>query len=228
MQDNNNYNNQAYYADTYSSGDSSGSGSVNLLEVGLIIFCIILLIIVSLWGFFSQSGRIRDKQRNFEISQIVLALDNFYFNSNTFPAARTYPIAQCSGRLNEVDFEWTLKEYLTGKKPQIDNHAYIKAENFPKDPWGIYSESPSQRKTKLLDCPKLFSKIDNDSKSVYQDETLSCNFSQTAGKYRKCYLYTSSTNGDKYEISYYSEDLGAFVIYSRLREDKLMTEIQKV
>lgn len=232
MTENQNYNfpsqNQAYSSDNYGNQEESSGGRLNLLEIGLIIFCIFLLILVSLWGFFSQGAKIRDKQRTFEISQVVQALDNFYLNSNTFPAQRAYPVAQCSGRLNEVDFEYTLKQFLSGQKPQLDDHSYIKSENFPKDRWGIYSQKPSQRQAKLLDCPKIFSKIDKDSPSIYADETLSCNFSQSNRKFRKCYLYTSSTNGDKYEVSYFSESQNAFVIYSRQREGELKVELQKV
>jgi hypothetical protein len=241
LQNNSDYNNglsnndayQAYqnnYDLDYENTDNSGSNSqnINLLEGGLIVFCIFLLIVSGLWGFFSQGAKIRDKQRIYEISQVLDALDNFYYNSNTFPTQRAYPIAQCSGRLNEVDFEFTLKQILGGQKPQLDNHPYIKNENFPKDNWGIYSQSPKERKTKLLDCPKLFSKIDNDSKSIYLDKTASCNFSQTQRKFRKCYLYTTSTNGDKYEVAYYSESQNAFVIYSRLRDGQVKLELQKI
>jgi hypothetical protein len=196
---------------------------LNLLEIGVILFCILSIIGVFIFGFVNQSTKNRDTQRLNDISQILLALDSFYQNSSIDPSQKYYPIASCSAQLNEVDFEYSLKQYLTGKRIEKEPHQYINPSNFPKDPWGMYSQKPNQRKIKLRDCPKVFSEVGANS-DIYTDQGQSCNFDRKLADYRKCYLYTSSSNGDKFELAYYSEQTGTFMVYSRFQNLPLRTE----
>lgn len=198
-------------------------GKLNLLEVTVILFCIIAIIGVFVFGFFTQSTKNRDIQRVNDLQQILLALDSFYKNSSIDPSQKYYPIANCSAQLNEVDFEYSLKQYLTGQKIEKEPHQYIKPDDFPKDPWGVYSQKFADRKIKIRDCPKIFltqNKVDN----IYQDGSLGCNFNRKIADYRKCYLYTSSSNGDKFELAYYSEQTENFVVYSKFQGSSLRVE----
>jgi hypothetical protein len=201
---------------------------LSFLELGVIGFMILILIGVSIWGFFSQGAKLRDAKRKADIEQVVWALNNYYENSSLIPGEKRYPLAVCSGRLNEVDFEFTLKQYLTGQKQQFDNHNYIKEGKFPKDDWGGYSSTLGSRELELRACPKVFSDLNNPEASVYPDETLSCNFQPNSARYRKCYLYTSTISADQYEVGYYSEAQGAYIIYSRLRDGEIRVSVEGV
>ena len=198
-------------------------GKFNLLEVGVILFCIVAIIGVFVFGVFTQSTKNRDTQRINDLQQILLALDNFYKNSSIDPSQKYYPIASCSAQLNEVDFEYSLKQYLTGQKIEKEPHQYIKPGDFPKDPWGVYSQKFGDRKIKIRDCPKIFV-TQNKTNDIYPDGSSSCNFNRKIADYNKCYLYTSSSNGDKFELGYYSEQTSSFVVYSRFQNEALRVE----
>jgi hypothetical protein len=162
----------------------------------------------------------RDQQRRSDISQVQNALDNFYLNTSNIPSRRFYPVAICSGDLNEVDFESTLRNFLTGQKPEVDPHVYIKPENFPKDRWGVYSSTFVERKVPFR-CPNILPA----GSTGYPDNTPSCNFSPTR-RIRQCYIYTSSNNGDTYQIGYWSEAQNKFVIYKRFRQEAIQVITQ--
>src|SRR6476659_7919668 len=133
---------------------SSSFRRINGLELIVIVIGILSLIGVFTWGLFSTNTENRDKQRLHDIDQVLIALDNFYSNSSTIPSQRFYPVSICSADLNEVDFESTLKNYLTGKKPEVDTHQYIAPENFPADNWGVYSKTFAERKIPFR-CPNI-------------------------------------------------------------------------
>ena len=213
------------YDDAYQQDYEYQSKNFNLLEISTALLVLLTLIGVLIWGIFSQSIKNRDAQREIDIQSVIKAVNSFYSNSSTIPSRKSYPVSQCSERLNEADFEYTLKEYLTGAKKQIDTHQYIKPEDFPADKWGVYSTTPQNRKVVLRDCPKIFSSIETATSNIYPDGTKSCNFSSKNKNYLKCYLYTSSNSGDKYQLSYYSEDRGAFVVYSKFRDDNMIVEV---
>lgn len=217
---------QSYdYNDSYQQDYEYQTKNFNLLEISTALLVLLALVGVLIWGFFSQSTKNRDAQREIDIQNVIKAVNSFYANSSTIPSRKSYPISQCSERLNEADFEYTLKQYLTGAKKQIDTHEYITPQDFPYDRWGVYSQTPQDRKVVLRDCPKLFSRVETISSNIYPDATKSCNFSSKNKNYLKCYLYTSSNSGDKYQISYYSEDRGAFVVYSKFRDDNMIVEV---
>lgn len=195
---------------------------INLLEIGLVVIAIILLLVTSLFGFFSQATRNRDLQRQNDISQILTAIGYFYYHSSNNPAERFYPKSECSQKLNEVDFEYTLKQYLTGSRPNIEPHSYINPSDFPRDRWGVYSANFSDRKVNLQDCPQVFNQ---NSSTIYKDGSSSCNFLRKANNgYLRCYLYSGSQNGDKFELAYFSETQNQFIVYSKFRSENLKTE----
>jgi type II secretory pathway pseudopilin PulG len=213
------------YNDSYQQDYEFQSKNFNLLEITTALLVLLSLLGVLVWGFFSQSTKNRDRQREIDIQNIIKAVNSFYTNSSTIPSRKSYPIAECSERLNEADFEYTLKQYLTGAKKQIDTHQYVKPQDFPSDRWGVYSTSVQNRRVALRDCPKLFSSIQTIDSNIYPDGTKSCNFSSRNSGFLKCYLYTSSNSGDKYQVAYYSEDRGAFVVYSKFRDDNMVVEV---
>jgi hypothetical protein len=213
------------YQDDYIEAYANPYKKLNLLEIGTACLSIILLISVLAFGFFSQSAKNRDSQRSADIEQVLDAIISFYQNSSTVPSQRYYPIANCSSQLNEVDFEFSLRQYLTGQVIQSDPHAYILPQEFPKDSWGVYSTALSQRELRLRDCPKVFSNLTQNSTNVYEDTQIqSCNFDLRQSKYKKCYLYGSSTSGDKFELGYYNESQGVYIVYSKFRDGNIKLE----
>lgn len=214
----NNYNNQSYGNYSYSEYRRT-----NGLEIIVIVLSIAALVGVFCWGLFGKNTENRDKQREKDINQIILALDDFYKNSSTIPSQRAYPISNCSESANEVDFEFTLKRYLTGLVQEKDSHVYIQPDDYPKDRWGEYSDTFAQRKVNYR-CPEKLNLPNGTSNNtrIYANYP-SCNFSQ-AKKYFKCYLYTSSNNGDTFRVGYYKESDQSFVIFKKFREEKLLQE----
>lgn len=222
----------SYFPDPYNTGLQPISvippEGLNLIELGIVVFMILILIIVGTWGFFSQAAEIRDQNREADIVQVITALNNYYQNSSFIPGEKSYPIAVCSGRLNEIDFEYTLKQYLTGARVQFDTHPYILPKDYPQDNWGLYATTLSNKKTRLRECPKVFADLSNPEANIYSDETKSCEFDIARQQYRKCYLYTSSINGDYFEIAYFSEARQGFVIFSKFREDPVRTSLERI
>jgi ABC-type antimicrobial peptide transport system permease subunit len=193
---------------------------VNGLEFLVIIFSVIAVIGVGIFGFSVQEAVNRDKQRTFDMENIMLpALLDFYKNSGAVENSRLYPISRCSGDLNEVDYEFTLRQNLTGRLPEVDNHTYIDQNNYPKDKSGQYSDNFKDRKVNYR-CPEKlnFSTVQSGGQ-IYPDYA-SCNFSRSQNL-RKCYLYTSTANGDTFQLGYYSESKNCFVVYTQFRSDNL-------
>jgi len=218
----NNQNNNYYQSQPYGNYSFSDYRRINGLEIIVIVLSIISLIGVFSWGLLGKNTENRDKQREKDINQIIIALDDFYKNSSTIPSQRAYPISNCSESANEVDFEFTLKRYLTGQVLEKDSHVYIQPVNYPSDRSGQYSDTFGERKVGYR-CPeKLNTTGVNNNSRIYSDFS-SCNFSQ-AKKFFQCYLYTSSNNGDTFRLGYYKESDQAFVIFKKFREDRLIQE----
>ncbi len=191
---------------------------VNGFEILIIAVSFILIIAVFVIGFLGQGTRNRDAQRVADINNVIRALDNFYANSSVDPSSRAYPKTNCSFDLNEVDFELTLRDHLIGRRIELDSHEYISPENFPRDNWGVYSKTLNQRKIPYR-CEQ---NINTTNGFIYNDEYPSCNFTSGGeNKFKKCYIYTSSNNGDTYQIGYFSEIQNNFVVYKKFRENPL-------
>jgi len=187
------------------------------IEWGLILIAMCIVITSFIFGFIQQDTANRDAARLSDIQQVIVALQNFYENSSLDPDERKYPVATCSARLNEVDYELNLRRALTGQQPQLDPHGYIQTQQFPRDASGEYSATNAQRSIAYR-CPQNLPDADTDP--IY-DDWESCNFDQSAGP-RHCYLYTSTPNGDTFEIAYYSEADNGFFIFKQFRDDEII------
>lgn len=194
--------------------DEATYRGVNGFEVIIVLVGILAMFISGLVGFNIQSAVNRDLQRKHDIDQVLIAINQFYLNSSPIPSARKYPASSCSSRSNEVDYEFALKQQLTGQRRDIDNHAYIKLQDFPVDPWGQYSSQKKDRQIALRTCSggKEFEQGDG---AVYADGSPSCNFRSSEEKYRQCYLYTSNPSADQFELAYYSESKKGFITFAR-------------
>ena len=190
----------------------------NGLEFVVILLSILLILGSLFWGFWDQSNKNADIQKRFDIENILIpSLGEFYKNSSANENQRFFPKANCSNDLNEVDYEFTLRQHLAGLLPQIENHAYIQPDQFPRDRKGVYSDTWKGRKTTYR-CPERLgassANVQTNNK-IYPDFQ-SCNFARNLGL-KNCYIYTSSTSGDAFKIGYLSQQTDCFVIYSSFR-----------
>lgn len=196
--------------------------SITGLEYLVIIFVIISFIVVIIFGFLGQQDKNKDlqKQTDFELN-LIPAINAFYKNSGGGNASsKAYPIAKCSGDLNEVDYEFTLRQSLTGKIIELDTFAYLQNSTFPTDRGGLYNTTFKDRKVNYR-CPeKLNFSTTQNNLAIYEDGFKSCNFSSKLN-YNNCYLYTSSSNGDSYQLAYYSLSTKCFIYYSQFRNETI-------
>jgi hypothetical protein len=214
------YTNQNY--GEYGAEDNSQYQTFNGWELIIMVFSVIILVVALIYGVIAKGPSNRDSQRIFDMNQVSLALDSFYTNSNLIPSQRYYPISACDGSANTVDYEYTLREYLTGKKVEKETRVFVKPSDWKFDQWGTYSNSLGDRKIVQKCQPLLRLDPNNKTAPIYSDGTQSCNYSssQNNSAFYKCYLYGSSVNGDKYTLGYYSEEKGQMVISTKFRSDK--------
>ena len=224
-------NTNAQYANYYQVAEEYPENSgwswniFNGLEWTVIVLMVISLLIVIFWGFFVQEAKNRDTQRFNHFTQTIIpSLDGFYANSAATESARRYPIAKCSPDLNEVDFESTLRQSLTGQLPELENHTYIKPKNYPRDIAGTYAKNFSDRKIPYRCTERLTLGILEQKKTIYPDID-SCNF-RPSENYKKCYLYTTNGIGDTYQLAYFSEETNCFVTFKKFRSQGLQTYTQ--
>ena len=217
-----NYANYYKVAEEYPENTGWSWNIFNGLEWSIIVLLIIALLSVVFWGFFVQEAKNRDIQRFNHFSQTLIpALDGFYTNSAATESARKYPIAKCSPDLNEVDFELALRQNLTGQLPEIENHTFIQAKNYPQDISGKYSKNFGDRKVSYRCTERLSLDTVQQQKAIYPDRD-SCNF-KPSQNYKQCYLYTSNSIGDTYQLAYYSEETTCFVTFKKFRNQNLQT-----
>ena len=216
------YNQPTGYSD-YSPKDSYENYSYfNGFELMILILSVISLITSFSYGIITAGPSNRDSQRIFDINQVIIALDSFYLNSSTIPSERYYPISSCDVAINTVDYEQTLRDYLTGKKIEKEKRVYINPDDWRSDSWGVYSNTIGERKTPLKCQDSLQINLNDKNQQIYPEGYSSCNYSsiQLNKDYYKCYLYGSSVNGDKYSIGYYNEEKNQMVITTKRRADK--------
>jgi type II secretory pathway pseudopilin PulG len=187
----------------------------------VIAVMLIGIIVSGVLGYFAGKRENQDSQKSHDITEIIKALDYFYANNNA------YPIRQCSEDLNPIDFELTLERNLTGKVAKIGTTNYLN-QPLPKDITGEYTSKYSDY-IYNLPCPSLIQDTVNKNGNIYADGSEACNYNRSTLKTKnnpnakiafRCYLYTSSVNGDKYSVGYYSETLNKFVIVTKFRLDK--------
>jgi hypothetical protein len=217
---------QPNYYDYYQNNSYSRLGflsGLHLLDFVLLVLSFVLIVTPFGIGIYGQNNSNQIIQKEHDLGQVILALDQFYSNSSKTPSQRLYPIGACGDKPNEIDYEYTLQQHLTGKITSLDNHAYITEGNFPMDRFGVYSQKLDQRKAPLRDCSKVFSKNKNSENLVYKDGYQSCNFAKDASdsSFRSCYLYATDKTGQEYQLSYYDGNLDQFVIYKKYRDDRI-------
>lgn len=209
---------RSYNPENYKDGDElTFWKQISGIEFVLVILSIILLIGAVIFGYISQNAKNRDQQRFLDFSKTIIpAVQDFYKNSSATESARFYPISQCSGDLNEVDFEYSLRQNLTGELNEVDNHTYIDKGSFPKDRSGQYSTNFKSRAVPYR-CPEKlnFSTTQNNT-AIYADNYPSCSFSK-AKLLKQCYLYTTSAIGDGYQLGYFNESTNCFTLFREFR-----------
>ena len=210
---------QGRYYQQYKRYYSKLPRSTNALENTLIVLIILFLIISSVLGFMDTGKQKRDSQKREDILNLIEALEEFYANSRPEQDKRFYPIALCSENPNEIDYEWTLRRHLTGQNKNVDTHMYIAPSDFPRDQSGVYNKLVSDRALPFK-CSQVLSS--DQEGQVYQDGYPSCNFSTQKPKFKNCYLYVSSNNGDSFSLGYYSQSQNSFIIFSKFRETDLV------
>ena len=195
-----------------------GNQMLNALELMILGLGLVMLFLSSFWGLATQASANEDKQRDFDLQQIVVpALIDFYKNSAVSESDRKYPTSNCSLDANEVDYESTLKSALTGRNEKLDNWAYIPSKDFPTDRQGSYSETLGSRPLPFR-CPNILNNdvLSDKNHQIYKDGK-SCNFARSNNKYKKCYLYSTNVNGDTYTLAYFSEAKNCFKVLSQTR-----------
>lgn len=196
--------------------------SITGVEFLVVFISLITIMGVLLFGYFNQSARNKDLQKDVHMTETLIpALIAFYDNSGAEESSKFYPIGKCSGDLNEVDYEFSMRLALTGQVRELDNHAYISRENFPRDANGKYSKSLKDREINYRCTEKLnFNTVQNRGQ-IYEDGYESCNFSSS--KLKNCYLYSSQ--GDEFKVGYYSFVEDCFIVYSKFRNQELKKDI---
>lgn len=219
---NNQFSNYPDYNSKYSYGEYQ---YFNGFELIIVVMSIVILIVSLIYGIIFVGPANRNSQRIFDINQVSLALDSFYLNSSVIPSERYYPISACDAAINSADYEYTLREYLAGKKIEKETRVYINPNDWRSDPWGTYSKTIGERKIPMK-CQDLLQINGSDKNQIiYADGSQSCNYSsiQPNKAYYQCYLYGSSVNGDKYSIGYYDEEKNQMIITTKRRVDKPTT-----
>ena len=183
--------------------------------INRIIIALGVIVLISLvWSGFSNQKRVNDdKNKIKDISFVVGLLDQFYQDSSAFIEERHYPVARCSAELNTFDYEYTFRRNILGISPSENTHAYLQVSNFPYDSLGSYTSQIDSAGNNQ--CRKGLPLLESGAKT-FSDQSKMCQFD--SAKKPNCYLYTTSTNGDSYKISYYSTSKNAFVIYTRFRD----------
>ncbi len=213
--------------DYYIQDHSQTQSGVNMLEIILVSLVIAGIVISGILGFLSKNNDNRDIRRDTQINIVIKALGLFYGDSSRIPNDRRYPISRCSGQLNEVDYEYTLKKTLTGNEPKINNFSYITEANFPIDEGGITVANVADSRISKRGCDKSFGGFDPKKNKIYNNEWNGCEFSrektdeyklqfwESKNKFLQCFLYSSDDRGFEYSLAYFSEADNNFVIYSQ-------------
>lgn len=199
------------------------SNSISLVGILIFFICIAVLSLTGLFGFANKKQALADEKKVNDIEQVILALDDFYKNSNVLPEKKSYPVAACSNNyLNSVDFEYILRIALTGSNKKLDTFAYINSNDYPRDKDGSYTTNLTGRDD-FFDC--LDRLPFEEGYAIYPEGYESCLFNN--GKYKNCYLYTSSVTGESYKIAYYSESKGEYVVYEKEKGGQLLVSYTK-
>lgn len=220
--------NNDYYDYQQSLNPEINYDRLHFFDYVFIVISIIAVIAAVVYGVIEQNQVNEITKKDNDISEVIKALDLYYVDSSKIPSEQTYPLAVCSGRPNEVDFEYTLKNVLAGENKAKSTFAYIAKNNFPVDTSGEYVNRINDKKVKLRDCAKVFG-----SKKIvdyiYPDQSQSCSFDkdQIDPKYKSCYIYSTDTLGFEYKIGYYDQYKNHYVIFTKNRDQPIQKNISQ-
>ena len=180
----------------------------SIIETFIVSICLFTLLGGVILGLVNQSNVNKDKIKIRNILSISKALDQFYNDSSSSEYSRKFPISQCSiTDPNSVDFEHTLYLTLTG---QFENtFKYIEIDDYPQDNGAEYANQSEKTCTKFLR---------DYNKNKYSKNNKECIFEPSSAKNR-CYLYSSSPEGDRYILSFYSEAKNKMITINKLRSN---------
>jgi hypothetical protein len=177
-------------------------------ETIVISICLFILLFGVVIGLFNQTKVNADKIRIRNLLSITKVLESYYNDSSSVEYSRKFPISQCSStEPNAVDFEHTLYLTLTGQ--QKNTTPYIAVESWPQDKAAEFkslSETP---------CSNLLNNLDLTKYSLNNKE---CNYTPEKGK-NFCYLYSTSPEGDRYTLSFFSDAKNKRVDFVKLRNN---------
>jgi type II secretory pathway pseudopilin PulG len=180
----------------------------SILETLIVSICLFGILGAVILGVLYQSNVNKDKIKIRNILSMAKALDQYYNDSSSTEYSRKYPISQCSTtEPNSVDYEHTLFLTLSG---QSDNaYKYIESNNYPQDDGAAYRDQTDKPCTKFLR---------NYDKNKYSLSNKECDYTPAAAKNR-CYLYSSTPEGDRYILSFYSEAKNKLITINKLRSN---------
>jgi type II secretory pathway pseudopilin PulG len=179
----------------------------SIIETIILTSCIFILIFALIFGVLVQARVNEDKVRIRNIMSITKVLEQYYNDSSSVEYARRYPVSQCSTtEPNSIDYEHTLYTTLTG----IDKNTfkYIEGPTFPQDARANYTTISDNT------C------IKESERSQYSKNNKGCNYQPTEGR-NFCYLYSTSSTGDRYTLAFFSDSKNKLVSVSRLRDNNV-------
>ena len=182
----------------------------SLLEFIIIALCIFFVLFSVLAGVINQTKINEDKIRIRNLISLTKILDQYYNDSSSAPYSRRFPISQCStSEPNSIDFEHTLYQSLTGIEK--NSFKYLEPAQFPQDLKATFKDQLKP------DCLKSF------DTNQYSSNNRACDYNTSKAK-SFCYLYATSSTGDKYDLSFYSDSKNKFVLLSQLRDNDPTSE----
>lgn len=184
-----------------------------ITETIVISICLFILLFGVVIGLLNQGKINSDKIRIRNLLSMTKVLDSYYNDSSSVEYSRKFPISQCSTtEPNSVDFEHTLYLTLTGE--QKNTTKYISTENFPQDKQAEYTSQSDN------ECTKLLTNLDTTKYSVNNKE---CIHTPEKGK-NFCYLYSTTPEGDRYTLSFFSDSKNKRIDFTRIRNNPVSSE----
>lgn len=177
-----------------------------LIETLVVSVCLFLLLGSVIFGIYNQSKVNQDKIKIRNLMSIAKALEQYYNDSSSSEYSRKYPISQCSTtEPNHTDFEHTLYINLSGVIP--NSFKYVEPVSYPQDPNAKFQPLGEDK------CNNLLQSFDRQKYSINNQE---CNYVPEKG-INNCYMYSTSPEGDRYTLAFYSESRGKLIKISRLQ-----------
>ncbi|MGL4758842.1 MAG: hypothetical protein ACRCXZ_05875 [Patescibacteria group bacterium] len=187
----------------------------SLLETLIITICAFFVLGSIILGLIYQHRVNQDKIKIRNLASVSRALEQYYNDSSSSEYSRKYPVSQCStSNPNSVDFEHTLYLILTGQDK--NTNIYIEQKDYPQDTNAKYQEITDNNCNGFLKQFDTSKYSPNNKECVYQPEN----------KKNNCYLYSTSPEGDRFTLSFFSESKGVMAKITKLRANQ--TNYEKI